>query len=178
MDFGITLLAILPSQSLERTMGSYTRVGGMAIFRAAAVGIFEGYVLIDLCFDIESLRGKFSSSKPFYLGRQEHPAFPDRLLILQLPMLLALLSMVYVSLIADRCWQNFVSLLLLLGSLFAGSRVLKLRDSMAEDTNSDSAVHAALVDIAWIHVFMFGMLSLCLLLLCMAGVRSDKQKAT
>ena len=148
------------------------------VFRAAAVGVFQGYVLIDLCFDIESLRGKFSSSKPFYMGRGEHPAFPDRFLILQLPMLLALSSMLYVSLVRDRCWQNVASLLLLLGSLLAGSRVLKLRESMVAQQDSDTAVHAALVNIAWIHVSMFTMLTLCLALMCFTGVRSDKQKAT
>ncbi|CAE6964941.1 unnamed protein product [Symbiodinium natans] len=158
-------------------MASYVRIGMMETFRAATVGVFQGYVLIDLCFDIESLRGKFSSSKPFYLGRGEHPAFPDRLLILQLPMLLALASMLYVSLVRDRCWPNAIALVLLLGSLFAGNQVLKLRESMASQ-KSDGAVHAALVEVAWLHVLMFAMLSLCLVLLCAAGVRSDKQKVT
>ena len=157
-------------------MTAHVRVGIAEIFRAAAVGVFQGYVLIDLCFDVESLRGKFSSSRPFYMGRDEHPKFPDRLLILQLPMLLALMSMLYVSLVRDRCWQNIAALVLLLGSLFGGSQVLKLRETMASQRDSDSLVHAALVEIAWVHVAMFVMLGVCLMLLCAAGVRSEKQK--
>ena len=166
---------IIKSRLRLSGMTPHVRVGIAEIFRAAAIGVFQGYVLIDLCFDVESLRGKFSSSRPFYMGRDEHPKFPDRLLILQLPMLLALMSTIYVS-VRDRCWQNIAALVLLLGSLFAGSQVLKLRETMASQRDSDSIVHAALVEIAWVHVAMFGMLSVCLMLLCAAGVRSEKQK--
>mmetsp|Transcript_29913 Transcript_29913/g.56100 ORF Transcript_29913/g.56100 Transcript_29913/m.56100 type:complete len:154 (-) Transcript_29913:96-557(-) len=151
--------------------------GQVELFRAVTIGIFQGYVLIDLCFDIESIRGKFTSSKPFYLGRGEHPAFPDRFLILQLPMLLALASTCYVGLLHDRSWQNIGALLLLFGSLFQGNRVLQLRQNMSQNQDSAS-VETALVEIAWIHVAMFCMLSLCLVLVGLAGVRVDKQKSS
>ena len=57
-----------------------------------------------------------------------------------------------------------------------GARFSKLRETMASQRDSDSLVHAALVEIAWVHVAMFVMLGVCLMLLCAAGVRSEKQK--
>ncbi|CAJ1458400.1 unnamed protein product [Effrenium voratum] len=154
-----------------RSSGPMALHGFLQKLSVATVGIFQGFVLIDLAFDVESLRGKFSSSKPFYQGREEHPAL-DRLALLQAPLLLALLSTVYVA-IRDRSWQNWSALVLLLAAMFGGSNVVKLRDYMKEH-REEEVVHPSLVNIAWIHVLMSVALGLCLFLLCLEGSAKDK----
>lgn len=123
--------------------------------RQALLGVFLGFVLIDLVFDLESIDGNFDAPTSFYIHRNETISPTRTMILLQIPLLSTLLFQV-IGVIKARSWQSILSLILTLGAMFGGNHVIGLRGQM--NTGNTTLLHAQLVEVAWTHVIMLPLL--------------------
>ena len=119
--------------------------------RQVVLGIFLGFILIDLAFDLDALEGRFDAPQSFYFHRNETIPSTRMTVLLQLPLLLVLLSQLYGA-VQHRTWRAFLSLVLSLGALGGGNHVMGLRAAMS--TANPSLLQQQLVEVAWTHVVM------------------------
>lgn len=117
--------------------------------RAAGLGVFMGFILIDLAFDLESMAGDVSSSKPFYFARARH-GVASRLILLG-PLFLTLV----LQLIA--CWryrlpEDIFALVLNIAANCGGAYVLAKRKEM--EAAAPEEVPSLLAAIGYAHVAM------------------------
>ena len=135
--------------------------------RLVLLGVFLGFVLIDLAFDVESARGRYDTSKDFYFGRQQHDP-RSRFVLLALP--LGLLLLVSVAAVLGRpSWANGAGMLCVLAANACGSFVIGQRVSMDEwqlagahavggEAEAEAEIERCLVRICYAHFAMLPIL--------------------
>ena len=150
--------------------------GAADSLRLLLLGVFLGFLLIDLAFDMESIAGKFSTSSAFYLGRDEHDGL-RRALLLQAPLLLCL-ALFGARCIRPRCWHDVLALLCVMCAMGGGSHVLSQR-TLLSAVASDRPLERQelLTRIAWTHVAMLPLLLLAAAATQLAGTRGEAKKS-
>jgi hypothetical protein len=145
--------------------------------RLLLLGVFLGFLLLDLAFDFESIAGKFDTSLDFYLGRDKHDAL-SRALLMQGPLLLCL-ALFAARGIRWRCWHDLLALLCVMFAMVGGSHVLSQR-ALLSAIASDRPLERQqlLTRIAWTHVAMLPLLLLAAAATQLAGTRGEAKRKT
>ena len=130
------------------------------MIRQVLLGVFLGFVLIDLVFDLESINGNFDAPLSFYQHRNITIPSLRMTILLQLPLICTILSQFY-YLVTKRTFMSLLSFIFTLIAMAGGNHVMGLRSLMNE--SNDILIKEQLIEIAWTHVIMFPVLLIAIL---------------
>ena len=125
--------------------------------RQVLLGVFLGFVLIDLVFDLESLNGDFEAPLSFYQHRNHTIPALRMTVLLQIPLMCTLLAQFY-GMVTQRTWMSVVSFFFTLAAMIGGNRVMGLREEMEKETVTTLLLQQHLTDIAITHAIMLPLL--------------------
>ena len=122
------------------------------VMRQALLGVFLGFVLIDLVFDLDSLDGNFEAPTSFYQHRNHTIPSVRMTILLQIPLGLVVLTQLFYA-VKHRTWASTLSFICTLAANMGGARVMTVRAAM--DDSNPLLLHEQLIQIAWLHIVMF-----------------------
>eukprot|EP01006_Ploeotia_vitrea_P053994 TRINITY_DN67836_c4_g2_i1.p1 TRINITY_DN67836_c4_g2~~TRINITY_DN67836_c4_g2_i1.p1 ORF type:complete len:138 (-),score=1.76 TRINITY_DN67836_c4_g2_i1:166-579(-) len=129
--------------------------------RTLSVGVFVGYVLMDLAFDFETLRG--NPARVFYLERGQHGVLSRLILVLPL---LGCIIVHLLPIFITSTTTDVVALALCIAVNGLGAMVMKLRAEMDKNPKETKLVQNNLNKIAKLHIAMLVLMLPLMVVVC------------